>query len=436
LILRDEPQYFNSYIVYDTVTNTFQQVRRTILHLLESLGASPRCLDCIDEFQAGNGDCVPSNELVSNNWLERTGRGCDHARIKIENPPPNWAEMQPNRPAKVAVLSAPTTATLVLTNRCDLACVHCNVSAASLNGPERIPATRWQAVLDELEQIRVFKVVLSGGEPFVYNEFDSLLPYFAGKKFRKSILTNGTHVTEVHVRLFKKYGITPTLSLDGGDATAHDSFRRSPGSFDALLRTLRLLRDHDVPFNIVSVVHKMSADQTRLLAEIAYENMAGTLFLVPLKAMGRGRAANRWKVDQGTYGAVQDRVAELGPDFPGLTISFDENLDEDEFGPTLDKAQFQRTSFGWTSCMAGKNGLVIDHDGQVYGCMPAMQMKIHPVGSVLERSVADIWRGDGWGVFREPVRQGCRATQLYNEVAKRPVGRRLLPVEPISIITN
>ena len=102
-------------------------------------------------------------------------------------------------------------------------------------------------------------------------------------------------------------------------------------------------------------------------------------------------------------------------DFPGINISFDEELDEKEFGPVKSKTNFHETLFGYTSCMAGKNGLVVDDDGSVYGCMVAMQLKVHPIGSILENSLGEIWRSERWGIFREPLSHGCRANMLNKE---------------------
>jgi len=414
LILRDEPQYFDSYIVFDYQKNLYHQADLPTLRILERLAERSLCAQCISRL---------INELNADSSLERmAGLGwisedssavCDHSCKVTLQKPPNWVQGLPPEQRPVAILTAPTTVTIIITQRCDLACVHCNVSATSLKGPELIPLETWTTLLDELERLKVFKVVLSGGEPFVYRDFDRLLDYFARKRYLKSILTNGTSATKEHVELMKRYNISPTLSLDGGNAETHDVFRRKPGAFASLLKTLGLLRDMDVPFNIVSVLHKGSADQIRSIAEIAYRHFAGALYFLPLKAMGRGRSAQAWTPGVETYLKVREDIARIAPEFAGMSISFDEELDADEFGPTRDKTRFHNTPYGYTTCMAGKNGLVVDDDGKAYGCMVSMQLKVNPVGSLLENSLEEIWRNGTWGIFREPVSHGCRANMLH-----------------------
>jgi MoaA/NifB/PqqE/SkfB family radical SAM enzyme len=115
-----------------------------------------------------------------------------------------------------------------------------------------------------------------------------------------------------------------------------------------------------------------------------------------------------------TYLRVHEEIDCIAPEFPGLGLSFDENLEEQEFGPTPAKTQFHETPFGHTTCMAGKNGFVVDDDGTVYGCMVAMQMKVGAVGSILEKSAEDIWRDSRWGIFRDPLNNGCRANMLHH----------------------
>jgi MoaA/NifB/PqqE/SkfB family radical SAM enzyme len=421
LILRDEPQYFESYIVLDYNKNVHWQVDLSSLRILESLEQKPLCAQCISQMINESDADYTLEHMVGLGWLVGNEASvCDHHWELNLQKLQNWIQVLPPEKRRVAILTAPTQATVVITQRCDLACVHCNVSATSLKGPELITLETWTTVLDDLERLKIFKVVLSGGEPFVYQDFDRLLEHFARKRYLKSILTNGTHITKEHAELMKHHRISPTLSLDGGNAETHDAFRRVPGAFAALLRTLGYLRDIDIPFNIVSVVHKRSAGEIRSIAEIAYKYFAGALYFVPLKALGRGRSAQAWTEGMKTYLEVREEVDRIAPEFPGMSISFDEELDEEEFGPTQDKTRFHDTPCGYTTCMAGKNGLVVDDDGKVYGCMLGMQMKVHPVGSILENSIEEIWRNGDWGIYREPLEHGCRANILYKVEKQKP----------------
>jgi MoaA/NifB/PqqE/SkfB family radical SAM enzyme len=432
ILLRDEPQYFESYIVFDYRKGVYHQTDLSTLRILEHLSKSPLCGECISQMVSKFFGKYSLEDMVSFGWIvdDKSDSHCSHQFENVlERKAPNWIQSLPEEKRRVAILTGPTHCTIVLTRRCNLSCVHCNVSAYSLEGPELVPLEKWKNVLDNLEQLHIFKVVLSGGEPFYYRDFDKLLRYFARKRFMKSILTNGTSITEQQLNLIKESGITLTLSLDGGTPDSHDAFRRAPGSFSALLKTLKLLREKSIPFNIVSVVHKENIEEIDKIAEIAYRYFASALFFVPLKYLGRGQTAQDWTVGMKEYSKVSQDIARVSPRFSGLSISFDEELDSEEFGPSQGKTHFENTPYGYTTCMAGKNGLVLDFDGAVYPCMVAMQMKVHPVGSILKSSVEEIWRNGNWGIFREPVDHGCRANIIYKIRRNKKGSQRIRLVE-------
>jgi len=435
VLLREEPQYFDSYMVYDTVNNITTFVDRPTLRLLQHISEEGLCADCLRRVIEDANLTIDLTSLMNRGWLSTSAAdSCKHGSVDLRaDGPLNWVQLLPREQRPVAIVSTPTQATVVITNRCDLSCLHCNVSAASLKGRDRVPGQRWAELLDELEELDIMRVILSGGEPFVHEEFPQILRHLASKRFHKSILTNGMHLTKEHIPILREGGITLTLSMDGGSAYSHDAFRRTPGSFARLLQTLALLRDADMSYNLVSVVHKRSIEEADKIVAVAHEHFAHQLFFVPLKAMGRGRTADQWVVEPEDYRHLQAQVPRLASSYPGLGVSFDENLEESEFGPTLEKAHFEDTPYGFTTCLAGRNGLVIDYDGKVYGCMVGMQTKVHPVGSVLTRSVMDVWQNGSWGIYRQPVQSGCRATALYDsKIAERARGRRLLPIPPLT----
>ncbi len=100
---------------------------------------------------------------------------------------------------------------------------------------------------------------------------------------RTSIQTNGTLITRDWCETFKTYNVSLGISIDG-PKEVHDSSRRDfkgCGSFDKIIKGLKLLRDNDVPFGILSVCDPASDPEIALKFFFEELNLIGLDILIP-----------------------------------------------------------------------------------------------------------------------------------------------------------
>jgi uncharacterized protein len=86
---------------------------------------------------------------------------------------------------------------------------------------------------------------------------------------RHSFQTNGTLIDADWCALFKDWNVGVGVSLDG-PRELHDLHRKSrsgKGTFDRTIAGIRCLRDHDVPFHVISVLSHTSLDQPEALLD-------------------------------------------------------------------------------------------------------------------------------------------------------------------------
>jgi len=417
IITRNEPQYFDSYIAYDYERNIVHELDIPVINLLDYLTEKSLCFQCIKYYLKNTASNFSAEELITKRLIEPIISPCEK-KLPIFSTTPNWIQKDSKNKINVAMLSSPTDVHLVLTKRCNLSCVHCNVSSKSLQGEEIISVATWKKILDELERMRVFRVIVTGGEPFVVKNFHDFFNYFGNRRFMKAILTNGTNFTENDVIFMKEKNIFPTLSIDGANASIHDQFRRTEGSFNMLLNALKLLNIHSVSFNLCCVVHKRNINQLEEIVKIANHYGAKQLIFQELKPIGRGKYAKEWYTDDSDKRHLLSCMEMCSKIYPKTKIL---NLKSDnlhQLGPNSENIPCFNTDYGATSCQAGTYGLVIDHDGIVYPCILAMQLKIHPIGSVLEHSLDEIWQSENWRFFREKIYKGCRINAIYQNKEK------------------
>jgi uncharacterized protein len=108
----------------------------------------------------------------------------------------------------------------------------------------------------------VVEFVWQGGEPTLlgidfFKRVIELQKHFSGvKTITNSLQTNGTLLTAEWCSFLKKHNFMVGISLDGPKGI-HDRYRRDRngnGSFDQVLRGLKLLQEHKVDYNVLACV--------------------------------------------------------------------------------------------------------------------------------------------------------------------------------------
>jgi len=119
----------------------------------------------------------------------------------------------------------------------------------------------------EAQPTPVVEFVWQGGEPTLlgidfFKRVIELQRPFAGRKtITNSLQTNGTLLDDQWCRFLKQHNFMVGISLDG-PREIHDRYRLDrcgKGSFDAVMRGLRLLQKHGVAYNIMASVTRETA---------------------------------------------------------------------------------------------------------------------------------------------------------------------------------
>jgi MoaA/NifB/PqqE/SkfB family radical SAM enzyme len=132
---------------------------------------------------------------------------------------------------------------LEITQRCNLACVHCYAdSSPHLPLTERMTFSDWCRVMDEARTMGCRRLQFIGGEPTIHPDLTRLLGHASHVGFRKcEVFTNATLLREDLVRTFKDLGVRVHFSFYSFDPRVHDEITRQKGSFERTVEGIRLL---------------------------------------------------------------------------------------------------------------------------------------------------------------------------------------------------
>jgi SynChlorMet cassette radical SAM/SPASM protein ScmE len=170
----------------------------------------------------------------------------------------------------------PTNVDICITGRCNLECAYC-FYADEMASLSDLPTERWHACFQELGELAVQHVTLSGGEVFTRPDLFELIDGLIANKMRYSILTNGTLITDRIIELFRTGKRLQRLdsiqvSIDGSCADVHDK-SRPPKSFDRALRGLRLLIKSGFPVTVRVTLNRHNVDDLENIARLLIEDI-------------------------------------------------------------------------------------------------------------------------------------------------------------------
>jgi AdoMet-dependent heme synthase len=133
----------------------------------------------------------------------------------------------------------PLVVHLLLTEECNLRCVHCYLSRRKR--PE-LSLGQYEDLFETLKKSGTFILVLSGGEPLLRPDFFPIAKAARRRSFALRIFTNGQQVDEETAKkIAGLYPLSVDISLYGSNSKTHDQVTRVLGSFDKACRAIKLL---------------------------------------------------------------------------------------------------------------------------------------------------------------------------------------------------
>lgn len=130
-----------------------------------------------------------------------------------------------------------------LLSLCNLKCIHCYNDSNNTNFDKLDLNLLLHNVKLVSEKYPIENIILSGGEPLLYDELFQLTELL-GKYCKKiMIVTNGIKLTKEIYHELKKENIYVSISMDGPDAKSNDKVR-GIGTFDKVYSNLKSLQLH------------------------------------------------------------------------------------------------------------------------------------------------------------------------------------------------
>ena len=341
---------------------------------------------------------------------------------------------------------SPTTVAFLPTMRCNLHCQMCgqwgecgylNAASAQALKNEELPIESWEKVIDELAPSRP-RVIVWGGEPFLYREMIRLLRRIKSKGLNCLVISNGTLIAP-YAHEFVMAGIDEIeISLDGpsqvndkmrgagsynaaieGIATLLDERKRQKNNYPKIIINTVITKDSYLTLSeMVELSKKLGVDGINLIYGWCISSSAGKRYEDFCKDLF-GIEATSWKGFEKNEADIDlDKLSEITRSIRagkagGLSITFLPDLSH------LGVAGFYQDRLASIPkrCFSLWHRADIRHNGDVVFCG---DFPDYVIGNIKNEPFLSIWNNDRARTFRKVIKGSgllpvcSRCCNLYN----------------------
>ncbi|MFZ2651036.1 MAG: radical SAM protein [Burkholderiaceae bacterium] len=327
-------------------------------------------------------------------------------------------------------LGGPTLSLLAinLTPRCNLACAHCYLDAKALRqrSGDELCTTQVQALLDDVAALgHATMVVLTGGEPLLRKDLETLIQHGAALGLPMVVGTNAVLLSERRVRSLKSAGLMGLgISLDSLDPSCHDRFRGRAGAWAKTMAGIERCRRSGVDFQLHFSLTDGNAHELPAMVEFAQSCGARCLNVFFLVCVGRGRSVVDLTPQR--YEELLLDLIDLQADHPGLIVRA-------RCAPHFKRVAHQQqpeaainriSGCDGDGCIAGIHYARVNHRGGVTAC-PYIERE---VGSIRTTAFSALWaNAEEFASLRAPELVGkcaaCEYRMLCGGCRARPLAQ-------------
>lgn len=285
---------------------------------------------------------------------------------------------------------------LEVTRRCNMNCLHCGSDCKNeKNSPEFTTDSLLKIVdycADHFSPSLAF--VITGGEPLVRGDLETVCKRIVERKRRWGMVTNGLLLTPERFASLEDAGLySMTISIDG-IGTTHDRLRNRKGAYEQVLSALSLLGASKASFkDAVTCVFPANLPELDRIAEVLLERGITSWRLFRIFPSGRAKGNAELLLDYDSTMKLLDWIAGNRPKYlkRGLDVSYS---CEGYLPMKIDKKVRPFPFF----CRAGINIGAILADGSITGC--SNNAECFYEGNIMKDDLATVW-DNGFKKFRD-----------------------------------
>ena len=165
----------------------------------------------------------------------------------------------------------PVSASIALTHRCNLRCVHC-YARTSADSQQELSAAAWCGMIDQLTEAGCLFLLITGGEPLCRPDFAGIYRHARERGMIVTVFTNATLIDDATIALFRE--LPPRLVDVTLYGMSEETCRRVtgvPDVFAACRANLRRLGESGIKLGLKTVAMTLNRHEIPAMEAAARE---------------------------------------------------------------------------------------------------------------------------------------------------------------------
>ncbi|MCO5142158.1 MAG: radical SAM protein [Oligoflexia bacterium] len=263
---------------------------------------------------------------------------------------------------------SPLEATLEISGKCNLRCVHCYIGDHRWKPNDLELSTKeWKSIIDTLFDMGTLWITFSGGEPLLREDFPELWEYAAHKGFLLRLYSNAVFYNEKIHKLFQEYPpYRVEVSFYGSNLEIFEQVTKMKGQYQKFLNGLQLLKTLQIPLLLkIPGIQQTKNDIPLMLQQAKEWNIPYLLETLIQPSIGSGTSAG---LSPCSTRLTEEEAIELELCDPIAKQDYinNANLGKEKSDDVLYK------------CGAGKNEIYITSTGNLQACTMTNHRKEAP----------------------------------------------------------
>lgn len=303
--------------------------------------------------------------------------------------------------------SSPALIDISLTNRCNLKCEYCYAASSPTELKDKeLSIEDYKRLFKELDQLKVHRISLSGGEPFIREDFFEILEEANKYSFAIVINTNGILINDNIATKLTKYRFDRIcVTIDGHNASIHDSIR-GEGSFVKAISGIKSLQKLNLPVSTLFTLNDKNVDS--LINTIKLNEYLGIQYMSTMVMCPTGRASDGNNLlSKEKWYPIFMKLTELKQ---ANKINLNFKIVPPNESPVFWLYYFPLKHYNKTdllsvwgqhmgssghtreiACQAGVKACSVNYNGDVYGCDLMIGIDAFKAGNIRNKSLDEIW---------------------------------------------
>jgi MoaA/NifB/PqqE/SkfB family radical SAM enzyme len=309
-------------------------------------------------------------------------------------------------------LCPPRNVTLTLNYHCNQRCIMCDIKNHRFDREYEIDLPEITRIIDEMVDLEIADLVLTGGEPFLYRDIFQVIACAKSRKRRVIMITNGFYDDSLVRRIIDSDIDHLQISLDGSIDKIYEYIRGVKGSFEVVTDNIRKFTSSGKSVGATVTVVRQNYGDLITIARLAGDLGCTKLDVRPCHVsnadpLSRDFLNSPFWIPAGEIVMLRKVVNKLK--------EYNKETGFVEFSPGLD-ALVEYFEKGYLknlrSCFIGYTRLIIAYNNknsyEVWMCGGM-------AGDIRQKSLREIWYGDAAYALRKRIR-ACKKACLFPEL--------------------